>query len=273
MVPESMICAMFCNEVLLDPVTNICGHTACQHCWHRYRQGPQASLCPTCRAPMNYASAVNITLRDIVEQTCPLAVQQRRQEVGAVVPLSQHQIQFQYQGRDLRITLDTAPGDNVEQLGGKLFEELGRLGIVEFDGIQLELPHQVRVRVMPDDHEPHGRSPISALPANLTFRIVRSNQDRINSLNARNNLWEVEIMQKMAVVLDQFGPDYVTSQSLDELEDYVTAVEGLAPEPLRRGAKPRSPMHYLVELLESKFASPDLPQLIRQLKEERGLNG
>ena len=63
---DDFACAV-CQEVLVLPVTQACGHTLCGICTHTLLNDEQAARCPLCRAPMMHAG-VTVQLRAIVEK-------------------------------------------------------------------------------------------------------------------------------------------------------------------------------------------------------------
>ena len=69
----SCSCAV-CWEVLLDPVTLLCGHTLDQRCLQRL-VAAGGSACPTCREPLPAVLPnVSVQLRDIVQHQYPQQV-------------------------------------------------------------------------------------------------------------------------------------------------------------------------------------------------------
>ena len=70
-------CAI-CHELLLQPVTTVCGHTFCRNCLVRaldYREE-----CPACRAHVAPNFNVNVLLAAIVESRFPAELARRQQE-------------------------------------------------------------------------------------------------------------------------------------------------------------------------------------------------
>jgi hypothetical protein len=63
---DDFACAV-CQEVLVLPVTQACGHTLCWLCTHTLLNDEQAARCPMCRAPM-VETSVTVQLRAIVEK-------------------------------------------------------------------------------------------------------------------------------------------------------------------------------------------------------------
>lgn len=63
---DDFACAV-CQEVLVLPVTQACGHTLCGICTHTLLNDEQAARCPLCRAPIMHAG-VAVQLRAIVEK-------------------------------------------------------------------------------------------------------------------------------------------------------------------------------------------------------------
>ena len=65
-VPDPMKCVL-CYQVLLDPVSLLCGHTFCQVCLVRMKMTRPFPFnnndCPMCRKPWADIPAVNIILR------------------------------------------------------------------------------------------------------------------------------------------------------------------------------------------------------------------
>ena len=50
--PESELVCVICHEVLLDPVTLLCGHNFDRMCMHKMLEHDNITACPTCRAPL-----------------------------------------------------------------------------------------------------------------------------------------------------------------------------------------------------------------------------
>jgi bifunctional apoptosis regulator len=64
-----------CFDILLDPVTLVCGHTYCEIClaqlWkneeRNWTNEPPSILCPSCRNPTDKFPQVNFMLRDVID--------------------------------------------------------------------------------------------------------------------------------------------------------------------------------------------------------------
>ena len=73
-VDPSCTCAV-CMEVLLDPVTPLCGHPLDQRCMQKLVDaagGGGRATCPTCRDPLPVQlPRVTVNLRDMVQQRYP----------------------------------------------------------------------------------------------------------------------------------------------------------------------------------------------------------
>jgi len=95
-VDPSCTCAV-CMEVLLDPVTPLCGHALDRRCMQKLLDaGGGRRLCPTCRDPLpDQLPRVSVQLRDMVEKHYPEQVRRKTPigcapgEATQVVPLSQ----------------------------------------------------------------------------------------------------------------------------------------------------------------------------------------
>ena len=70
-VDPNFTCAV-CMEVLLDPVTPLCGHPLDQRCLQKLMDAGGRATCPTCRAPLPVQlPRVTLNLRDMVQQRYP----------------------------------------------------------------------------------------------------------------------------------------------------------------------------------------------------------
>ena len=70
-VDPSCTCTV-CMEVLLDPVTPLCGHPLDQRCLQKLVDAGGRATCPTCReALFKKPPSVCVLLRDVVEQRYP----------------------------------------------------------------------------------------------------------------------------------------------------------------------------------------------------------
>ena len=70
-VHPSFTCTV-CMEVLLDPVTPLCGHSLDRRCLQKVLDAGGRRACPTCRDPLpDQLPRVTVQLRDVVEQRYP----------------------------------------------------------------------------------------------------------------------------------------------------------------------------------------------------------
>ncbi|KAL3877200.1 hypothetical protein ACJMK2_034941 [Sinanodonta woodiana] len=74
------ICAC-CFELMVEPITLICGHSFCQLCVARWYLQSRKTECPECRSTWTGNPKVNISLRNMIEKMHGSQLQDRLQQI------------------------------------------------------------------------------------------------------------------------------------------------------------------------------------------------